>query len=343
MIPRGQKAVTLKDIAEKTGYSINTVSHALKDKTDISEKTRELIKKVADEMGYIVNASASSLRSGVSKIIAIILGDISNPFFSILVRDIEVYLKEQGYVSFILNTNEDEEIERKAIIAALSKNVDGIMICPTPKGEKNIEFLKQRNTPFVLLGRRFAGIDANYVVWDEITGGYEVTKCLLRNGHRKIMFLSGPKQVAKERLMGYQKALAEYGVPYEESLVKSIPILMAEGRRVEKAVSDLNGATAIVAFSDMIAWEVIYCLQKRGLSVPEDVSVVGFDNIQAKYRFPVQLTTITTSRSSMAREASDILLRKLNRAEKGVEKLVLDVKLVSRESVKNISSKNKAH
>ena len=137
------KRVTLADIAKKCGVSVNTVSHALKDKPDISKKTTERIKKTAEKMGYIQNASASFLRSGFSKSIAIIVGDISNPHFSIMIKEMEQAARTEGYTCFVLNTDENEDLEKEAIVAAISKNVDGIVICPTQKSTKNIEFIKK--------------------------------------------------------------------------------------------------------------------------------------------------------------------------------------------------------
>ena len=140
---KGIQRVTLRDIAEKTGFSVNTVSHALKDQPDISEKTKKLIRKTAQEMGYIRNASAVFLRSGISKTVAIVLGDLSNPLFAIMVKGLEVELKKRGYVSFVINTEENQATERKALEMALEKNVDGIILCPSPEGEENVAFLQQ--------------------------------------------------------------------------------------------------------------------------------------------------------------------------------------------------------
>ena len=137
-----KRPVTLKDIAAATGFSINTVSHALKDREDISLATRETIKETAKKMGYVGNASARFLRSGVSKLIAIILGDLSNPHFSIMVKEIETYFRREGYVSFVMNTDEKSDVERQAILTAAERNVDGILICPTQNSRENLACLR---------------------------------------------------------------------------------------------------------------------------------------------------------------------------------------------------------
>lgn len=328
------KKILLKDIADETGFSVNTVSHALNDKPDISEETKKIIKDTADRMGYIGNASASFLRSGVSRTIAIILGDISNPHFSIMVKEIEKYLKGNGYISFIMNTDENEITEKQAILAALNKNVDGIIICPTPNGAENINFLKNKEIPFVLIGRYFTHIETSYVVCDDVNGGYLAVKCLLELGHRKILFLNGPEKVssAKERLQGCKKALSEWNIQFDKNIVDEMPITVGKaGEKIEEAVLK-HDATAIIAFSDMIAWETIAVLNKLNKRVPQDISVIGFDDIQSKYQFPVMLTSITSSKGTMATKAAEIITQKI--AKKATEniKLVLPTKLIIRES-----------
>lgn len=332
-----KKRVTLKDIARAMGVSVNTVSHALKDREDISAPVRQQIKQAAKEMGYVGNLSASFLRSGVSHMIGIIVGDISNPHFAIMVKEMEIYLKEQGYVSFVLNTEEDKKIEREAIVAALSRNVDGIVICPSPDGEENIRYLKETGTPFVLIGRYLKTVETSYVVCDDVQGGYEAARCLLQHGHRKILFLDGPPEVSssEERLAGYQKALQEYHVPYDPGLIRRIPITLGKSGEIAQQAIRESGCTAIIAFSDMIAWEVIYVLGQMGLSVPKDFSVVGFDNIQSRYPFPVRLSSVSVSKTTMSQKAADVLMSQLGGREHALQKIHLPVTLFSRETVAN--------
>ena len=227
--------VTLKDIAAATGFSANTVSRALSDKPDISEETKEIIRKKAEEMGYIANALASFLRSGVSRNISIIVGDISNPHFSVMVKEMQMLLQKKGYNSIIFNTEEKPEMERQAVTVSISQNVDGIIICPTPGGEANIGLLRHYGKPFVLIGRRIkenpGDKKASYVICDDENSGYIATRCLLNKGHRRVLFLNGPKEIssAAERLAGYRRALKEAGVPYDGRLVHTVPVTAGRG------------------------------------------------------------------------------------------------------------------
>ena len=308
----------LKDISAATGFSINTVSKALKDSPSISEPTKALIREKAREAGYVGNGIAGALRSGVTKTIAVIYGDISNPYFSINIKEIEHRVRSNGYSTFILNTDEDAALEYDAIVSVLSKNVDGVIICPSQRNTDSVALLKRSGVPFVLIGRRFRDIETDYVVCDDRQGGYLATDHLLQLGHRRIAFFGGPAFVSstQERLRGYQEALFARDVPYDPSVIFEFPLLR-DGLRDDMAerISQAAGCTAIFAFSDIIALEAIACLQKHGRLVPDDVSVVGFDNIQSKFAFPFPLTSIRASKKSMSIYASDILLEKM-RAEK---------------------------
>lgn len=331
--------ITLKDIAEKTGFSVNTVSHALREKSDISEATRDFIKKTAQEMGYIGNALASSMRSGKSKTIAVIIGDISNPLFGIMVKEMENALGELGYNMFIMNTNEDLETERKTVISALSKNVDGLILCPSQKDETILELLENNGIPYILLGRRPNGskLKPDYIVWNDFEGGFLATEHLLSLGHRRILCLNGPQHIssAMERLKGYCAAHERYNIPLDERLIKGLTLVNHDLENViREALDEVGDFTGIFAFSDMIAWETIHTLQKMGIKVPEDVSVVGFDDIQSKMSFPFGLTTIHTPKTIMAARMVDALMNKINKKKTDHIEDILPVELVIRETTR---------
>jgi LacI family transcriptional regulator len=328
--------VTLKDISLKTGYTINTVSRALKNKDDISTQARELIQKTAKEMGYINNSLASSMRSGSTKTIAIIIGDISNPHFAIMVKEIEKSIRKHGYVSLVINTEENSELEEQAIYSALGKQVDGIIICPVQKSVDNIEYLKRTGIPFVLLGRRFERTDFDYVICDDTNGGYLATKHLLEKEHKRILILKAPDYIssAKERLEGYVKAMNEHQIEVDNDLIQEVGVVSGDSRQVIKRVLDEGiQFTAVVAFNDMMAWEVIYTLNRKGYKVPDNIAVVGFDNIQSRFFFPFPLTTIANSKSKMSKRAVDVLLKKINDPDAHtIFNEIIQTKLIVRDS-----------
>jgi LacI family transcriptional regulator len=329
------KVITLKDIADKTGFTINTVSRALKDKDDISQVTKTLIQSTANEMGYIGNTLAGSLRSGTSKTIAVILGDISNPYFSIITKEIERKASSYGYCVLILNTEEDTTLERESILSVLSKKVDGIIISPCQKNLKNIDFLKMSGIPFVLLGRHFANKSMNYVICDDINGGYMATQHLIDKGHKKILFLNGPTFLspAKERYAGYRNALKKNGIPFRLRLVKETNVITGNSRDIiRQAIDEKLDFTAILAFSDLVALETICALQNMGKKVPEDVSIVGFDNIQSNFIFPYSLTSVDTPKVEIAHNAVSILLKNIKDRKSEFCNTIISNKLIERGS-----------
>lgn len=339
MAKRRSGSVTLKDIAAATGFSANTVSRALADKSDISEETKEVIRKKAEEMGYIANALASFLRSGVSRNISIIVGDISNPHFSVMVKEMQMLLQKKGYNSIIFNTEEKPEMERQAVTVSISQNVDGIIICPTPGGEANIGLLRHYGKPFVLIGRRIkenpGDKKASYVICDDENSGYIATRCLLNKGHRRVLFLNGPKEIssAAERLAGYRRALKEAGVPYDGRLVHTVPVTAGRGaERMRRALSSEQDYTAVLAFSDILAWQAVCILEDLGKKVPQDCSVIGFDNI--RFAYPQHLTTISSSKTTMAKKCVEILLKHLGGRKEGAERIVLETELIQGDTVK---------
>ena len=331
----GARRVTLRDIAAKTGFSVNTVSHALKDQPDISEKTKQLIRQTAREMGYIRNAPAGILRSGVSRTVAIVLGDLSNPLFAITVKGLEVELKKRGYVSFVINTEENRATERMALEMAIEKNVDGVVLCPSPDGEENVSFLQQRGIPFVLHGRYFPALDTSAVLSDDRRCGYLAARHLLELGHRKLLFFNAPLSVssARERLEGCREALAGFG----QADCRVLEVAMDSDARRKQMRRALAGSedTAVLAFSDMMALEVIALLQEMGRPVPEAVSVVGFDNIQSDYLLPVALTTAGSSKTMMVQKSVELLMAQIQKGQAEAVRLVFPAALTVRKTTKS--------
>lgn len=328
--------VTLKDIAAATGFSANTVSRALADKPDISEKTKETIRKKAEEMGYIANALASFLRSGVSRNISIIVGDISNPHFSVMVKEIQMLLQKKGYNSIIFNTEENPDMERQAITVSISQSVDGIILCPAPGGESNLSLLHNYGKPFVLIGRK-SKENVSYVVCDDENSGYIATRFLLDMGHKKILFLNGPRGIssASERLVGYRRALKEAGIVCDSSMVHTVPVTAGKGtERIRKVLSGEQNYTAVLAFSDLLAWQAICILEELGKEVPKDCSVIGFDNI--RFAYPRRLTSISSSKTTMAKKCVSILLKQLEGKSKDKEMIVLETGIVQGDTVRKI-------
>lgn len=294
------KRVTLSDIAKECGVSVNTVSHALNDKSDISKQTKKIIKATAERLGYIGNASASFLRSGLSKTIAIIVGDISNPHFAILIKEIEVAVREKGYTVFVLNTDENQELEYKAIVTAISKNVDGIILCPVQFSSSNIDFLKKSGVPFTLMGRRFKDIDTNYVVLDDENSGFIAAEYIIKNGGKKTAVINATTNISSafERLSGITACYKKIGAGAQFD-VYTLNSLEGEHSDVMKEIVAC-GYDSAICFNDVLALELLDYLQK-------DIKIVSFDNIRSRFAMPYKFASVTSSKTKMSHKAVEIL------------------------------------
>lgn len=309
------KRVTLADIAKKCGVSVNTVSHALNNKPDISENTKELIKNTAKKMGYIGNASASFLRSGLSKTIAVIVGDISNPHFSILIKEIEVAAREKGYTVFVLNTDENEVLEHQAIVAAINKNVDGIILCPVQSTNTNVEFLIKSGIPFTLMGRCFSNIKTNYVVLDDKNSGYIAAEYIINSGMKKTAVITANPNIssAKERMNGISEYYKKYG---DKAVFDTFVLDALEGEHsavMEKIA--LGGYDSAVCFNDVLALELLSYLEN-------DIKIVSFDNIRSRFPMPYKFASVTSSKTKMSHQALKILLDAIGGKKELVETIL---------------------
>ena len=301
----------LKDIADKTGFSVNTVSHALRDAPDISEATKATIRRVAEELDYIPNFQARGIRAGKSAVISVILPDIINPHFSIVFRGIEQYFRGLGITPLFMNTAENADDELRAVKISIGQNADGVIICPTQANTDAIRYLERSHVPYVLIGRHFGeDLDTDYVVCDDAGGAYLATRHLIGQGHRNIACVRVNPLISsdRERFAGYRRALEESEIPFTEKNILNLPLAQTEYRTEIRAFLARNkDCTAILSFNDMQAYGIIREAQQTGLRVPQDISVIGFDNICADYTFPTMLSSVSVSKKNMAHIASEIL------------------------------------
>jgi LacI family transcriptional regulator len=331
--------VTLKDVADKTGYSINTVSRTLRG-LYVAEPTAGKIKAAAAELGYIGNSVASSMRSGATRIVTVILGDLANPHYSRIAKIIVNYLDRHGYTATIYNTEDNILHEKNAIISSIRQGADGVLICPNEFEGANVDLLKAAGLPFVVFGRDVADPGITSVKLDDVKGGAIAAKHLAKLGCRRILFVNGPKGVATsmERLEGYRQALAGLGIPYDKAYVLFAPGLFnavsadekrwaALARRICRM--DFDG---IIAFSDQMALKVLQVLRNEGFSrIPIDrIPIVGFDNIMESFPLPLPLSSVGHAGEDMATAAPALLMEMLRGGDFIPRRLVLDVKVYAR-------------
>lgn len=307
--------VTQKVIAKVAGVSVNTVSRALNDKPDVNPETKNKILKLAKEFRYTPNLLAKGLKVGETKSIGVVLSDISNPFFSGVIQGIEDVAQKKSYSIIVCNSNEEYEREERSIRLLIQKRVDGVLITLVEKKTLDISYLKDMNVPFVLIARRIGIPEVSYVVADDVLGGFLATEHLIKRGHKKILCIAGPPYVttAQDRLAGYRKALCQYGIKFDENLVEFTNAKIEDAYKLIKSLlrRDKLGFTAVATFNDYLALGVIKALYEKGLKVPDDLALVGYDDIEFAALTVVPLTTICMPKYELGKKAVEILSEQL--------------------------------
>jgi len=329
---RDNGRVTLEDIARATGFTINTVSRALKNKEDISRQTCEIIQKKAREMGYVRNYLASSLRSGRSKTFAMITGTMSNPFYAILADLLQEEAGKKGYGLMILCSKDDPEVEARAVEMALSRQVDGVLISPAAVDSPGLTHLRNSGLPFVLLSRYLRLEKDDSVIQDDEQGGYLAGKYLIEKGHRKLAYLSFRHVVysTRTRREGFQRACREAGIPQEDVFDAEV----SGDREILRQLTEWieKGVTGIFSFCDVEAWGCQTLLEESGIAIPENLTFVGFDNILGYIHFPRPITSIDGNLREEARAAIELLRNRIHDPELPPQHRVIPVELVRRDA-----------
>ena len=334
---RASDRVTLEDVAKATGYTINTVSRALKNKPDISRQTCLHIQEVAREMGYVRNYIASSLRSGRTKTIALISGTLTNPFYVVLADLLQREAFRLGYSLMILCSQDDPEVEISAVEMTLSRQADGILIIPWSDTSPALARLRESRIPFVLLNRTVAGEQDDCILCDEEQGGYLAAKHLIEEGHRKLAMISCQDVIHATgmRLKGFRRACAEAGIPEEDA---GFAIANTEEEISRQLLQwKEEGVTGIFSFCDSEAWREITLMERLGLRMPDDFSFVGFDNIQGYLSLPELICSIDSDFRKEAVTAIDMLRKRIHDPNLPPQRVVLPVSLVCRKTCRRPS------
>ncbi len=313
--------VRLKDIAAQAGVSVMTVSKSLRGASDISAKTKARVKVLAQQLGYMPDSMAQGLRNRSTKLLGLVLSNITHPLFVRTVSAIEEGAHEWGYDLILAHSLNIPEREEACIRRLLSRRVDGLFIFPVYRLSPTApiyEELWQRQTPTVILGHRapFCAQFCN-VETDDLTGSYLMTRHLLELGHKKIAFLSGVSGSpwAQERLEGYRRALREAGIEPEDRLIFTAGATLEEGEKAAvQMINESAAMTAIQAASDLVAMGAANVFLNQGVKIPEELSIAGFGNILMSQHFRVPLSTVRQPKLRLGVAALD-MMQKLRRGE----------------------------
>ena len=334
---------TIKDIANYTGFSVATISLVLNNKAEkIPDSTKKKIKDAAKELNYHPNQVAIGLVKKRTQTIGLVISDVSNTFFSMLTKGVEDTCRQQGWNLILCNTNDDHERELSYIQVLADQGADGILFCMSKDSDKkktqeSLQLLKSLKMPFIMIDRYIENANCSSVVVDHMKGGYIATEYLLESGHRRIGCITGPNNLedSMERLRGHQKALWEYGVPYDERLIFEGKYDRESGERAVKYFLSKN-ITAIFSFNDMSAYGAYHELKKHKIKIPDEISLVGYDDIFFSEILDVPLTTVRQPVYDMGVAGAKQLIEELDNKTESYRKILFQPKLIIRDSVADL-------
>lgn len=332
--------VTIKDIANLAGVSKTTVSKVINNKDDsISKATKDKILKIMKEQNYVPNKLAQGLVTRRTNTIGLLIPDIRNPFFTDISRGAEDFARKEGYNIIFCNTDEDYEKEVKCVSMLCEKMVDGIIFAPSSNTSHEENRYSNLKIPIVLVDKNINIPNAKGVVKvDNKNGTYESTKHLIKEGHKEILYLSGSlkNDITKERLNGYIRAFEKNNIELKKENIIEGQYKYEWAYEFVKNLCEIN-FSAICCANDLIAIGAIQALRERNLKVPQDISVVGFDDIQTASLIDPSLTTIRQPAYDMGKKASEILINSLkDESIETVGEIIFKPQLIVRNSTKLI-------
>ena len=322
--------ITLRDVASACGYTVNTVSRALRGDPRLPESTCEKIRQTAVQMGYIRNSLASTLRSGKSGNIAVIVNDVHNLHFCNMLSTMDSELRKAGYNIMVLCMGLNEELGEYLIHSAISQSVDGILYFPYRNNQKHIQDMRKNNMPFVLLDRWIDDTVTDNVRCDDVQGGFLAGAHLAALGHRRYLFMSGENRSSSQidRLAGFMRAMREYNVPEEN--IRVVPGEKVEAALAGSALKELLfplDYTALVSFRDEVSYPIMTELAAMGLEVPRDISIVSFDHLRGEIPYLQKLTSIYADGDNVASNGVRLLLDRIADPAAPPRVIVLPVRL----------------
>ncbi len=337
--------ITLQTIADLVHVSRSTVSRVLNrqwKENGISEATAKVIIAKAQELSYVKNESARSLRAKRTFTVGVVVRDITNTFYAQIIKFIEEAFYTKKYIIIICNTNYDLKKESGHITVLLSRKVDGIILSPVQKSIDNIMRIKKQNVPLVLFDSKIEGIEADYVVVDSETGSEEAVSHLISHGHKRIAYIGGhPRDSNNQlRLAGYAKALSKGSIPLQKRYIKQGSYTLESGHESAQELLQLDvRPTAFFAANNRLVLGAHKCVVESGLHIPGDISIVGFDDFEMATMLPSQLTVV---RQPIEAISSDIVSLLLSRIEKTNQNpfmtKVLRTNIVYRSSTEGIAA-----
>jgi LacI family transcriptional regulator len=335
---------TIKDVARLVGVSTASVSHVINGTRYVSEELKKKILKAIDELHYHPNAVARSLVKKKTHTIGILISDILNPFYTAIVRGLEDVTYQSGYSVMLCNSDEAPEKELFYIRILLERRIDGLVISSAFQDGVHPLLSKLRMVPLVTIVRRIRGLGGDCVFADNVEGVYQAIRHLIHLGHRRIAIISGPRGLSsgQERLLGYQKALEDHGIIVDLNFIKFGDFKRESGYTLTQEVLQLKeGPTALFVANNQMTIGALSAINELSIRVPQDLSLVSFDDMEWYSFLDPPLTTVEQSPYLMGKTAGEMLLQKINKKRKGIKKIIIPSRLIVRESTAEIADERR--
>ncbi|WP_172586236.1 ribose utilization transcriptional repressor RbsR [Ligilactobacillus agilis] len=330
--------VRIIDVAQKAGVSVTTVSQILNGKGErFSQATQDKVRKIRDELGYVPDFNARNLIMGSAKTIGIIIPNITNPFFATFVRGVEVAAQRGDFIPLVLSGNGNPDLERQYVEQLIQRTVDGLIIASPAVNKDTIDhFLKANGVPYLLIDQNPLD-DGDRVSTDDYLGAKLAVEHLIELGHKRIamLYCDKPSVNQAQRLQGYKDQLQSAGLESTDDLIVTGPLSKLGGYQASEQVLQTK-ASAVFAVNDEMAIGLYRGLNERGLEVPADLSIVGYDNIDLSEYVNPPLTTIAQPVFEMGQVAFRTLLQRIEQPDAPAQKIKLPVELVVRESSRKV-------
>ena len=306
-------AATMKDIARQTGLGLATISSYFNG-GNVREKNRIKIEAAIEKLHYEVNEVARGLKTNATRTIGVVIPELNNTFCAEIITGMEDVLRSHGYATIVCDCRTDRKLEQEAVEFLIRRRVDGIINMPVDEEGKHLRKFQKTGKPIVLIDRRIQGISCDSVLVDNRKAAEDAVQCFIKNGHRNIGIIGGPEGIftAQERLSGYSKALKEAGIPIRGSLIFHGDYTIQGGvRGLEELVRSNPDMTAVFVTNYEMTMGAMIGVNELGIKIPEQLSMIGFDNLQFARACNPKLTIVSQPTDGIAREVARIMLEHL--------------------------------
>lgn len=331
---------TIDDVAKKAGYSKATVSAVINDSDSVKDSTRRKILNVMEELNYRPRASARrGFRSASGKTLGVIIKEVDNPYYAEVISGVREYANSKGYTLLAASSEGDLSSEQRIVDVMKSKDVDGLIIIPLTDDGADLSYLfelKRRNFPFVLL-EEIRGVRASVIDIDNVAASKMAVKYLIDQGHTRIVHFAGPAYSAhsQERIEGVRAAYSESQLVFDDAVVVPAGAHLENGYETGleyfQDVGSRSRPTAVTCYNDLVALGLMRALDELGISVPDDVAVIGCDDIDMLQYLPVPLSSVRIPKREMGRRSAEVLIRHMESDDRvSPQKIFLDAELMVR-------------